>query len=111
MTVTSKPFFQAQYVATTNQLVYRAETVTGKVEAATATNVSGSDATVTIYAVEAGETPGSSNAIVSAQRVRPGATYLMPELRGQSFENGDQIYAVASNANAIVLRVSGLEIV
>lgn len=110
MTVVSKPFFQAQYVANTNQFVYRAEDVTGKVEAATATNMGATDATITIFAVETGGAPGASNTIVDTQRVRPGATYLMPELRGQTFGVGDEIHAVASVASAIVLRISGLEI-
>lgn len=111
MTVTSKPFFQAAYIAASTQLVYRAEGGTAKVEAATATNTSATDATISVYAVESGGVPGASNQIVSDQRVRPGDTYLLPELRGQTFELGDEIYAIASVSSAIVMRVSGLEIV
>lgn len=111
MTVTSKAFFQAGHVATSDQLAYQADGVTGKIEAATATNSSATDATVTVYAVKSGGTPGASNTVVSAQRVRPGDSYLLPELRGQTLEPGDGVYAVASVASAIVLRISGLEIV
>ena len=110
MTVISKSLFQAAYIATTPQLVYRAESVTGKVEAATVTNSSDIDATVSVYAVESGGSPDASNQIVKAQRVRPEEAYLLPELRGQTFEAGDEIYAVASAGSAIVMRLSGLEI-
>lgn len=111
MTVTSKVFFQADYVAASDQLIYQAESVTGKIETATATNSSATDATLTVYAVKSGETPSASNTVVSSQRVRPGDSYLLPELRGQTLEAGDGVYAMASVASSIVLRISGLEIV
>lgn len=109
MTTVSKTLYSASYIGTSATEIFEASGKTIKVEAATATNVSASDVTITVYATGGSETPGASNTIVSAQRVRPGDAYLLPELTAQTFESGQSLHALCSSANSVVFRVSGLE--
>lgn len=76
----------------------------------TATNTTGVAATLTVNLVKAAGAAGVTNAVVSAQSIAAGATYVCPEAVGHTLNPGDFISAKAGTATALTFRVSGREV-
>lgn len=77
-----------------------------RIGAAVVTSASSSDVAVTF---EVGSSDDGLN-IVKAHRLRPGESYVLPELAGQVLSIGQMIIAQCDSGNAAVVRISGLEI-
>jgi hypothetical protein len=76
----------------------------------TATNVSGSTATISVNLVTGSDTPGDRNLITKTKSLAASEVYTFPELVGQILPNTAFISTIASAASAINMRVSGREI-
>ena len=110
MTVTAKTLVPAKFAETAQTTQYTATNVTTIIDKFTATNISGSTATISINLVTATYSPDSSNLIVKAKSLEASETYIFPELVGQILGSGAFISTTASTASAINMRVSGREV-
>lgn len=71
------------------------------VKSALFTNVTGSAATITVYRVPSGDTPGSDNALLLSFSIAANAAYIARELQNVVLGPGDSIQAKASAGGAI----------
>ena len=110
ITVTTKVLVPAKTVEASQTTQYTASRVTAIIDKCTATNYSGSSATISISLVTSGDSASNNNLIVKTKTLQPGETYLFPEIVNQSLMPGDFISTIAGTASAINLRVGGREI-
>ena len=73
----------------------------------TATNYSGSAATISVNLVTATDTAGNQNLIVKTKTLQPAETYTFPELVGHVLPVSGFISTIAGTATAINIRASG----
>lgn len=112
MTVTARNLVPAKLVEntqTTQYIVPTNATVT-IIDKFTATNVSGSAATISVNLVTGSGTPGDSNLITKTKSLQASEVYTFPELVGQILPTAAYISTIASAASAINMRVSGREV-
>jgi hypothetical protein len=110
MTVTAKNLVPAKTVEATQTTQYIANGVTTIIDKFTATNYSGSTATISVNLITATGTASNDNLIVKAKSLAAGETYIFPELVGHILPSGGFISTIAGTASAINMRVSGREI-
>ena len=110
MAVDLLPLVNSKFAEAVQTTQYTATDCITIIDKFTATNVDTVDGTITIHIVPSGGSVLASNMIIKAREIAPGETYTMPELTGQTLNNGDLISIIASAANAIVIRISGREI-
>jgi hypothetical protein len=110
MTVTAKTLVPAKFVDATQTTQYTAVNVTTIIDKFTATNISGSSATISVNLVTQTYSPDSSNLIVKDKLLAASETYIFPELVGQILGSGAFISTIASSGSAINMRVSGREV-
>jgi len=84
--------------------------VTTIIDKFTATNYSGTAASLSVNLVTLADTAGNQNLITKTKTLQPSETYTFPELVGQILEGGDFISTLASAATSISIRVSGREV-
>lgn len=94
--------------AQTTQFTGTAKTTT--IDKFTATNVTGSTATLSVNLVDLGDTAGADNKVISGRQIAAGETYTCPEVVGHSLDVGSFISTIAGTGSAIVIRASGREI-
>ena len=112
MTTTAKPLLSAKYAENTTTTQYTAPTGTRTiVDKFTGTNSSGSPATLSVYFVPSGGSAGVSNAVTVTKTLAASEVYTFPELVGQILGPGEFIATLAGTASAIVIRISGREII
>lgn len=63
--------------------------------------------TLTVYRVASGGSAGTTNILVNARPIAPGATDLLPELNGMVLAAGDTIQALASTTAKLNFTASG----
>jgi hypothetical protein len=112
MTVTAKNLVPAKFVENTQTTQY---TVSSNITATiidkfTATNISGSTATISVNIVTGSDTAGNQNLITKTKSLAASEVYTFPELVGQIMPNSSFISTIASASSAINMRVSGREI-
>jgi hypothetical protein len=110
MTVTAKNLVPAKTVEATQTTQYTASGVTTIIDKFTATNYSGSTATISVNLVAAGGAASNDNLIVKTKSLAVSETYIFPELVGHILPSGGFISTIAGTASAINMRVSGREI-
>jgi len=110
MTVTAKNLVPAKTVEATQTTQYIANGVTTIIDKFTATNYSGSAATISVNLITATGTASNDNLIVKAKSLAASETYIFPELVGHILPSGGFISTIAGTASAINMRVSGREI-
>jgi len=112
MTVTARNLVPAKLVENTQTTQYIvASNVTATIiDKFTATNVSGSTATISVNLVTGSDTPGDRNLITKTKSLAASEVYTFPELVGQILPNTAFISTIASAPSAINMRVSGREI-
>ena len=110
MTVTAKNLVPAKTVEATQTTQYTANGVTTIIDKFTATNYSGSSATISVNLITATGTASNDNLIVKAKSLAASETYIFPELVGQILPSGGFISTIAGTASAINIRASGREI-
>jgi hypothetical protein len=84
--------------------------VTALIDKFTATNYSGSAATISVNLVTAAGSAGNDNLIVKTKTLQPSETYTFPELVGAALMPSGFISTLAGTASAVNIRVSGREI-
>lgn len=76
----------------------------------TATNFSGSSASLSVNIVTVTGASSNQNLIVKTKSLAAGETYTFPEIVGQALEPGGFISTIASATNSINIRSNGREI-
>ena len=110
MTVTVKVLVPAKTAEDTQTTQYTASGVTALIDKFTATNYSGSAATLSVNLVTAAGSAGNDNLIVKTKTLQPSETYTFPELVGAALMPSGFISTLAGTASAVNIRVSGREI-
>ena len=110
MTVTVTVLVPAQTANNTQSTVYTATGVTAIIDKFTATNYSGTAATISVNLVNSGGTAGNNDLIVKTKTLQASETYTFPELVGHVLRPGGFISTLAGTASAINIRVSGREV-
>lgn len=112
MTVTARNLVPAKLVENTQTTQYIVPTNASAtiIDKFTATNISGSPATISVNLVTGSDTPGNNNLITKTKSLAVSEVYTFPELVGQILPTSSYISTIASAAGAINMRVSGREI-
>jgi len=110
MTVTVKVLVPAKTAENAQTTQYTATGVTALIDKFTATNYSGSAATISVNLVTAAGSAGNDNLIVKTKTLQPSETYTFPELVGAALMPSGFISTLAGTASAVNIRVSGREI-
>lgn len=111
MTVYVKVLIPAKIAENTQTTQYTAgNNITTIIDKFTATNYSGSSATLSVNIITVADTAGNKNLIVKAKSLSAGETYTFPELVGQALEPGDFISTIASASSSLNIRSNGREI-
>lgn len=112
MTVTARNLVPAKLVedTQTTQYIVPSNVSVTILDKFTATNISGSTATISVNLVTGSDVPGSNNLITKTKSLAASEVYTFPELVGQIMPTTSFISTVASAANAINIRVSGREV-
>ena len=110
MTITAKVLIPAKTAENTQTTQYTASGVTTIIDKFTATNYSGSAATISVNLVTTAGTAGNSNLITKTKTLQASEVYTFPEIVGQILGAGDFISTIAGTASAINIRASGREI-
>ena len=110
MTVTVTVLVPAQTANNSQSTVYTATGVTAIIDKFTATNYSGTAATISVNLVTGGGAAGNNDLIVKTKTLQAGETYTFPELVGHVLRPSGFISTLAGTASAINIRVSGREV-
>jgi hypothetical protein len=110
MTVTVRVLVPAKYAENSQTTQYTATGVTAIIDKFTATNISGSAATISVNLVTTAGSAGNTNLITKTKTLQASEVYTFPELVGQVLGSGDFISTIAGTASAINIRVSGREV-
>ena len=112
MPVIAKNLVPAKFVedAQTTQYIVSSNITATIIDKFTATNVSGSSATISVNIVTGSGTAGDQNLITKEKTLAASEVYTFPELVGQILPNSAFISTIASAADSINMRVSGREI-
>jgi len=110
VTVTVTVLVPAQTANNSQSTVYTATGVTAIIDKFTATNYSGTAATISANLVTSGGTAGNNDLIVKTKTLQASETYTFPELVGHVLRPGGFISTLAGTASAINIRVSGREV-
>jgi hypothetical protein len=112
MTVTARNLVPAKLVenSQTTQYTVPSNITAVIIDKFTATNVSGSTATISVNLVSPLDTPGNQNLINKNKSLSASETYTFPELVGQILTTASYISTIASASSAINMRVSGREV-
>jgi hypothetical protein len=110
MTVTAKNIIPAKVAEATQTTQYTAVNVTTIIDKFTATNFSGSAATLSVNLVTYTDTAGNQNLITKQKTLAASEVYTFPEIVGQILSSGSFISTIAGTASAINIRASGREI-
>ena len=110
MTVLVKNLVPGKTVENVQTTQYTATNVTTIIDKFTATNYSGTAATISVSLVTVAGSAGNINLITKTKTLQPSEVYTFPELVGQVLNPGDFISTIAGTASAINMRVSGREV-
>ena len=110
MTVIVNVLIPAKIAEATQQTQYTSNGVKTIIDKFTATNYSGSAATISVNLVSLATTAGNDNLITKTKTLQPSETYTFPEIVGQVLNSGDFISTSAGTASAINIRASGRQI-
>jgi hypothetical protein len=110
MTVTVKVLVPAKFAEGTQVTQYTAAGVTAIIDKFTATNITGTAATISVNLVTTAGSAGNTNLITKTKTLQASEVYTFPELVGQVLGSGDFISTIAGTASAINIRVSGREV-
>jgi hypothetical protein len=110
MTVIVSVLIPAKIAEATQQTQYTSNGVRTIIDKFTATNYSGSAATISVNIVTTAGTAGNENLITKTKSLQPSEVYTFPEIVGQVLNAGDFISTIAGTATAINIRASGRQI-
>ena len=84
--------------------------ITTIIDKFTATNFSGSSATLSVNLVTGGDTAGNQNLIIKNKSLSAGEVYTFPEIVGQALATAGFISTIASAADSIAIRSNGRQV-
>jgi vancomycin resistance protein YoaR len=108
--VTVKVLIPAKIAENAQTTQYTATGVTTIIDKFTATNYSGSAATLSVNLVTGADTAGNQNLVTKTKTLQPNEVYTFPELVGQVLMASGFISTLAGTATAISIRASGREV-
>lgn len=107
MAVNISNIIPAKTAEATQTTQYTSNGVQTIIDKFTATNYSGSAATISVNLVTASGSAGNDNLIVKTKTLQPAETYTFPELVGHVLPNNGFISTIAGTGSAINIRASG----
>jgi len=107
MSVINTVLIPAKTAENTQTTQYTSTGVLTIIDKFTATNYSGTAATLSVNLVTAAGSAGDGNLIVKTKTLQAAETYTFPELVGQYLSAGAFISTIAGTASAINIRASG----
>ena len=110
MTVLVKNIVPAKTVEATQTTQYTATNVTTIIDKFTATNYSGTAATISVNLVTTAGSAGNQNLITKTKTLQPSEVYTFPEIVGQVLAPSGFISTIAGTASSINIRASGREV-
>ena len=111
MTVTAKPIISAKQAEAAQTTQYTAPSgVRAIIDKFTATNTSGSTASLSVNLITSGGAAGDSNMITKTKALAASEVYTFPEIVGHVLGPGDMLSTLASAATSITIRASGREV-
>lgn len=110
MAVTVTVLIPAKTAENTQTTQYTSNGVTTIIDKFTATNYTGTAATISINLVTGAGAAGSDNLIVQNKTLQAGETYTFPEIVGQVLSPSGFISTIAGTASAINMRASGRQV-
>jgi hypothetical protein len=110
MAVNVKVLIPAKIAENTQTTQYTATNVSTIIDKFTATNYSGSAATLSVNLVTQFDAAGNQNLIVKTKTLQAAETYTFPEIVGHVLAPGGFISTIAGTASAINIRSSGREV-
>lgn len=112
-TTTAKCLIGAQYATTSaTSAIYTVSADTQTIiDKFTATDVSGSGDTITVYIVPSGQSLANDYKLIVAKAVSANTCLDLTELKNHILNAGDKIHLAAANASRVVVRASGREVV
>ena len=110
MAVTVKVLIPAKTAENAQTTQYTANGVTTIIDKFTATNYTGTAATISINLVTGAGAAGNDNLIVQNKTLQAGETYTFPEIVGQVLSPSGFISTIAGTASAINMRASGRQV-
>lgn len=108
MTTQVREIVSAKELAATIENIYTA-TATTLISAISVNNISSSEASYTAHLVAPGDAPTISNQVATGVRVFPNESDQVPTITGQVLATGTSLHMFSSDANALTVRVSGVE--
>jgi hypothetical protein len=110
MAVTVAVLIPAKTAENTQTTQYTSIGVTTIIDKFTATNYTGTAATISINLVTGAGAAGNDNLIVQNKTLQAGETYTFPEIVGQVLSPSAFISTIAGTASAINMRASGRQV-
>lgn len=110
MTVTVAVLISAKTAEAAQTTQYTSTGLTTIIDKFTATNYSGSAATISVNLVPPAGSPGDDNLIVKTKTLQAGETYTFPEIVGAALPPSGFISTIAGTGSAINIRASGRQI-
>jgi len=110
MAVTVTVLIPAKTAENTQTTQYKSTGVTTIIDKFTATNYTGTAATISINLVTGAGAAGNDNLIVQNKTLQAGETYTFPEIVGQVLSPSAFISTIAGTASAINMRASGRQV-
>ena len=110
MAVTATVLIASKIAESSQTTQYTSTGVTTIIDKFTATNYSGSAATLSVNLVTSADTAGNQNLVVKTKTLQAGETYTFPEIVGQTLLASGFISTIAGTATAINIRASGRQI-
>jgi hypothetical protein len=110
MAVNVKVLIPAKIAENTQTTQYTATNVSTIIDKFTATNYSGSAATLSVNLVTQFDAAGNQNLIVKTKTLQAAETYTFPEIVGHVLAPGGFISTIAGTASAINIRSSEREV-
>lgn len=112
VTVTAKPLINTKYASSSATAEYTVAASTKTiVDKFTVTNVTGSAATLTVQIIPSGESVGTQHTVIGSQSISANTTTDLSSLQNQVLTAGDIVRVAAGTASALVIRMSGREVV
>lgn len=107
MATTPAVLFEAKFAENAQTTQYTSTLMQTSIDKFTATNVTGSPASISVNLVAPAGAAGGSNTITFTKTIPAGKSYTFPEVVGHILEVGGFISTLASAASALVIRASG----
>lgn len=107
MATTPAVLIESKFAENAQTTQYTSNLVQTAIDKFTATNVTGSAATISVNLVAPAGAAGSSNTITFTKTIPAGKSYTFPEIVGHILAAGGFISTLCSTASAIVIRASG----